>query len=191
MNQSENIRILKSCGAFLEGHFLLSSGRHSAGYCQCAQLLKNPALAANVIASIAEQVAPLNIKTVCGPAMGGIIVSYELARQLGVESIFTERKDNEMCLRRGFVIEPGERVLISEDVVTTGKSTMETVRVLEALGANVVGVAAIADRRADECELTLPVFAAVRLNIESYSPDDCPLCKSGEIPLVKPGSRKS
>ncbi len=185
----EAIEILKSCDAFLEGHFLLSSGKHSGGYCQCALLLRCPKKAEAVLKTVAEQVKELGVTKVCGPAMGGVIVSYELARQLGVESIFTERKDGEMQLRRGFTVNQNDRVLISEDVVTTGKSTMETVRALEALGAKVIGVACIADRRADDCVLKLPVYAAVRLNIEAYDPQTCPICKTG-APLVKPGSRE-
>lgn len=122
--------------------------------------------------------------------MGGIIVSYELARQLGKESIFTERKDGEMQLRRGFCVGKGDKILITEDVVTTGKSTMETVRALEAMGAEVIGVACIADRRVPGCALTLPVYSAVKLGFDAYEPEDCPLCKEGKIALVKPGSRE-
>ncbi len=184
----QNLQILKDCEAFLEGHFLLSSGRHSGGYCQCAKLLRFPDKAAAVLATVAEQVKDLPITKVCGPAMGGVIVSYELARQLGKESIFTERKDGEMQLRRGFTVGEEDNILITEDVVTTGKSTMETVRVLESMGAHVIGVACIADRRASDCVLELPVYAAVKLNIETYAPENCPLCKT-ELPLVKPGSR--
>lgn len=152
MTEQQAIQTLRETGAFLEGHFLLSSGRHSGGYCQCAQLLRFPDKAAQVLSRVAEQVKDLGLTKLCGPAMGGIIVSYELGRQLGLESIFTERKDDEMQLRRGFTVQPGDRVLITEDVVTTGKSTMETVRVLEAMGAEVVGVACIADRRAADCD---------------------------------------
>ncbi len=187
---SDNLVILKQCEAFLEGHFLLSSGRHSGGYCQCAKLLCHPALAEQVLQSVTEQVKHLPITKVCGPAMGGIVVSYELARQLGVESIFTERKDGEMQLRRGFTVGKDDRILIAEDVVTTGKSTMETVKVLTDLGAEVVGVACVADRRAEDCDFALPVYAAQKLMIKSYEPDDCPICRAGTIPLEKPGSRE-
>lgn len=186
----DNLAIMKSCEAFLEGHFLLSSGRHSGGYCQCAKLLRFPALSEEVLSSVTEQVKNMPITKVCGPAMGGVIVSYELARQLGVESIFTERKDGEMQLRRGFTVGKGDKILIAEDVITTGKSTMETVRALEALGAEVIGAACIADRRAPDCDFALPVYAALKLAIESYEPDDCPICKAGKIQLEKPGSRE-
>lgn len=189
MQENEILDILKESEAFLEGHFLLSSGRHSGGYCQCAKLLRFPDKAEKVLRPVAEQLRPLGVSKVCGPAMGGVIVSYELARQLGVESIFTERQDGVMQLRRGFSVEKGERVIISEDVVTTGKSTMETVAALEALGAEVVGVACIADRRAADCVLSLPVYAAIKLDIANYAPEDCPLCREGKTELVKPGSR--
>ena len=186
----DNLSIMKQCEAFLEGHFLLSSGRHSGGYCQCAKLLKHPILAETVLKSVAEQVKHLPITKICGPAMGGIIVSYELARQLGVESIFTERKDGEMQLRRGFTVGKGDKILIAEDVITTGKSTMETVKALEDMGAEVIGAACIADRRAEDCDFSLPVYAALKLAIDSYEPDDCPICKEGNLKLEKPGSRE-
>ncbi len=190
MEREQIISILKESGAFLEGHFILSSGKHSGGYCQCAQLLRFPDKAAKVLSCVAEQIRDLGITKICGPAMGGVIVSYELGRQTGVESIFTERKDDVMQLRRGFTVGPEDRVLISEDVVTTGKSTMETVRALEAFGAKVVGVACIADRRSAECVLTLPVYSAVKLDIETFDPDVCPLCREGKLAAVKPGSRE-
>lgn len=183
------LELMKRSGAFLEGHFLLSSGKHSDKYCQCAQLLKKPDYAAEALRGVAERVRGLGITRVCGPAMGGILVSYELARQLGVESIFTERAEGVMQLRRGFTVGGGDRVLIAEDVVTTGKSTMETVRVLEAAGATVLGVACIVDRRADDCSLALPVYAALALTIQTWEPADCPLCAQGGLPPVKPGSR--
>lgn len=186
----DNLTIMKECEAFLEGHFLLSSGRHSGGYCQCAKLLKHPDLSETVLKTVAEQVKHLPVTKVCGPAMGGIIVSYELARQLGVESIFTERVDGEMKLRRGFTVGKGDKILIAEDVITTGKSTMETVKALEDMGAEVIGAACVADRRAADCDFALPVYAALKLSIESYEPDECPICKAGGQPLVKPGSRE-
>lgn len=186
----DNLAIMKQCEAFLEGHFLLSSGRHSGGYCQCAKLLRFPALAQEVLESVMQQVKNLPITKVCGPAMGGIVVSYELARQLGVESIFTERVDGQMRLRRGFTVGKGDKILIAEDVITTGKSTMETVKALEEMGAQVIGAVCVADRRADNCEFPLPVYAALKLSIDSYEPDDCPICKEGKLKLEKPGSRE-
>lgn len=191
MSKEELMQIMKESEAFLEGHFILSSGKHSGGYCQCAKLLRFPDKAAKVLSAVATQVKDLGITKVCGPAMGGVIVSYELGRQLGLESIFTERKDCVMQLRRGFTVGAGDRILITEDVVTTGKSTMETVRALEVFGAKVVGVACIADRRNESCVLELPVYAALRLDIPAYDPADCPLCREGKQPAEKPGSREA
>ncbi len=186
----DNLTIMKESEAFLEGHFLLSSGLHSGQYCQCAKLLRFPAAAAEALKTVVEQVKGLPVTKVCGPAMGGVIVSYELARQLGVESIFTERKDGEMQLRRGFSVGPGDNILIAEDVITTGKSTMETVKVLEDMGATVIGAACIVDRRAEDCAFKLPVYAALALDIKTYAPEVCPICREGKLPLEKPGSRE-
>lgn len=183
------LELMKQSEAFLEGHFLLSSGKHSGGYCQCAQLLRFPSRAADVLKSVADEIRALGITKVCGPAMGGIIVAYELARQLDIEGIFTERVNGEMQLRRGFTVDEGDRVLIAEDVVTTGKSTMETVAALEAFGAKVIGVGCIVDRRAPDCAFALPVYAAIKLDIEAYDSESCPLCKAGMGAPVKPGSR--
>lgn len=181
------IEELKQSEALLEGHFLLSSGRHSDRYCQCAKLLQYPDRAERVIAEITKQVKDLDIDMVVGPAMGGIIVAYELGRQLGVPAIFTERVDNVMTLRRGFEVKPGQKLLISEDVVTTGKSSLETIEVLKSFGAEVVGVACIVNR--SNGEFPYPIYGATKLDIQSWEADECPLCKKG-IPYVKPGSRK-
>lgn len=177
---------LKDSGALLEGHFLLSSGRHSNRYCQCAKLLQYPKRAERVIAVIAEQVKDLNIDMVVGPAMGGIIVAYELGRQLGVPAIFTERENGEMTLRRGFEVKKGQRILVTEDVVTTGKSSMEAIKTLIHEGAEIVGIACLVDRSSST--LDYPLFGAIKLDIESWDASECPLCKSG-TPYVKPGSR--
>jgi orotate phosphoribosyltransferase len=186
---TDTLKIMKECGAFLEGHFLLTSGRHSGQYCQCAKLLRFPDKAAEVLELVEEQVKHLPITKVCGPAMGGVVVSYEIARRLGVESIFTERKDGVMQLSRGFTVDENDVVLISEDVVTTGRSTMETLRVLESFGAKVVGVGCIVDRRSPDCQLDMPIYSAAKIDLTSYTPEECPYCKEGSLPLVKPGSR--
>ncbi|MDR2980438.1 MAG: orotate phosphoribosyltransferase [Bacteroidales bacterium] len=180
------IEQLKQSEALLEGHFLLSSGRHSNRYCQCAKLLQYPDKAEKVLSIVADKVRDLNIDLVVGPAMGGIIVAYELGRQLGVPAIFTERENGEMTLRRGFEIKPRQRVLITEDVVTTGKSSLETIKVLQEMGAEVVGIACIVNR--SNGNLTYPLFDAIRLDIENWDAADCPLCKEGK-PYTKPGSR--
>ncbi len=178
---------LKQSEALLEGHFLLSSGRHSDRYCQCAKLLQYPDRAERVISVIKEQVKDLPIDMVVGPAMGGILVAYELGRQLGVPAIFTERVDNVMTLRRGFEVKPGQKLLITEDVVTTGKSSLETIEVLKGYGAEVIGIACLADRSTGD--FPYPIYSATKLDIQSWEADECPLCKQG-IPVVKPGSRK-
>ena len=180
------IEQLKQSEALLEGHFLLSSGRHSNRYCQCAKLLQYPDRAAKVLAVVVEKLKDVQVDIVVGPAMGGIIVAYELGRQLGVPAIFTEREEGKMTLRRGFEIHEGQKVLITEDVVTTGKSSLETIEVLKELGAEIVGIACIVNRSTGS--LAYPLFDAIRLDIESWDPTDCPLCKEG-IPYVKPGSR--
>lgn len=180
------IEQLKESEALLEGHFLLSSGRHSNRYCQCAKLLQYPDRAAKVIAVVVEKLKNVEVDIVVGPAMGGIIVAYELGRQLGVPAIFTERENGQMALRRGFEIHKGQKVLITEDVVTTGKSSLETIDVLKGYGAEIVGIACLVNRSTSSIEY--PLFDAVKLDIESWDPADCQLCKE-EIPVVKPGSR--
>lgn len=182
------IKVLKECDALLEGHFLLSSGKHSNRYVQCAKVLRFPDKAAEVLSVVVDKIKDLDIDLVVGPAMGGVVVSYELGRQLGKEAIFTERKDNVMELRRGFEIKPGAKIIIAEDVVTTGKSTKETKKVLEALGGQVIGVACIANRTSDD--IGMPIYSSIDLDIKVYDADDCPLCKEGKIELVKPGSRE-
>lgn len=179
--------ILKKSDALLEGHFLLSSGKHSNKYVQCAKVLRFPKYAETVLSTVVEQIKDIDIDLVVGPAMGGVIVSYEIGRQLNKESIFTERKDNIMQLRRGFEIPNGAKVLITEDVVTTGKSTIETKNVIEGLGGKVIGVACIADRTS--VDIGLPIYSAIKVDIEVHDPDNCPLCKAN-IPIVKPGSRE-
>ena len=180
--------ILKKTEAILSGHFLLSSGIHSNGYIQCARILQYPSYATQVIKLIADKVRHLEIDLVVGPALGGIIVAYELGRQLNKKAMFAERKEGIMQLRRGFVIKPGEKVLITEDVITTGKSTMEVKELVEKRGAEVIGVACIVDRRSKEYSLPLPLYSALLMNIKTYSPEECPLCRRG-APLENPGSR--
>lgn len=182
-----SVEILKETGALLDGHFLLSSGRHSNKYAQIAKLLQYPDKAAEVLKPVADMLRDLKIDVVVGPAMGGIVVAYELGRQLGVRAIFTERENNVMTLRRGFEIHKGERVLITEDVVTTGKSSKETADVIESMGGVVLGIASVVNR--SQTEIFCPVYSAIRLDIENFDPEECPLCKQG-IPYVKPGSRK-
>ncbi|MBD2714163.1 orotate phosphoribosyltransferase [Microvirga sp. STR05] len=177
--------------ALLRGHFRLSSGLHSDTYVQCARFLRRPDLAAPAAAELARRIreAGLQPDVVVGPAMGGVVIGYELARQLGVPGIFTERDDaGQMTLRRGFTIESGQKIIIAEDVVTTGKSTNEVARVLTSLGAKVLAVASLIDRTSGKADLSFPNFALLPVTAATYAPDECPLCRAN-IPVVKPGSR--
>jgi len=185
-NNINVLEILKEADALLEGHFLLSSGRHSNRYVQCAKLLQYPDKAAKVLSIAHDKVKDLDFDIVLGPAMGGVVVAYELGRQLGKAAIFTERVDGQMTLRRGFEIKPGQKVLITEDVVTTGKSSLETAEVIKSFGGEVVGIASIVDRKTSQIDL--PIYSCIELEIESFDAEECPLCKQG-IEYIKPGSR--
>ena len=182
---------LRQEDALLRGHFRLSSGLHSDTYVQCARFLRRPNLAAPAAAALAGliQAADLQPDVVVGPAMGGVVIGYELARQLGVPGIFTERDaEGQMTLRRGFTIAAGERVIIAEDVVTTGKSTLEVAKVLRELGAEVLAVASLIDRTGGQGGLDFPHFALLQVQAATYAPESCPLCAAA-VPMVKPGSR--
>ncbi len=193
------VSVLTECKAMLTGHFLLSSGKHSSQYFQCARLLQYPDRAAAVIGDVADRIrleiaeGRLEADAVIGPAMGGIVVAYELGRQLGLPAFFTERNDEGiMTLRRGFEIKPGERIIIAEDVVTTGKSTMETAVQIRAMGGEVVGSICIVDRRPEDAAdpFSWPLFAALRQPAVLWEAEECELCREGKTPAVKPGSRK-
>ena len=174
--------------ALLEGHFRLTSGLHSSGYLQCALVLQHPREAECCGAAIAERVHSLGAQAVLSPALGGIVIGQEVARALGVRAIFAERQDGTLTLRRGFTLSPGEKVLVVEDVVTTGGSTRETIDVARAAGAQVVAAAAIIDRSGGQQQIDVPFHALATLSLPTYSPDSCPLCAAGQ-PVVKPGSR--
>jgi orotate phosphoribosyltransferase len=191
------IALLRETGAMLEGHFLLSSGRHSDRYFQCAKLLQYPDKAKAALEQVAARIREdidagvLKADLVAGPAMGGIIAAWELGRQLGLPAIFTERDDKGvMVLRRGFDILPGQSALIVEDVVTTGKSSLECAFALETAGAKITGLACIVDRRPSSAQMDWPFYPAAAISAESWEAGDCELCKKG-IPAVKPGSRKT
>jgi orotate phosphoribosyltransferase len=175
-------------GALLEGHFRLTSGLHSPGYLQCALVLQHPREAAALGEALASQVASLEPTVVLSPALGGIVIGHEVARALSVRAIFAERQDGRLMLRRGFTLVPADRVLVVEDVVTTGGSTRETMDVARESGATVVGAAAIVDRSGATAELGVPFTALLPMTLPTYSPDACPLCAAG-LPMVKPGSR--
>ena len=174
--------------ALLEGHFRLTSGRHSDRYVQCARVLMEPKYTEALCSHLAESFKEDQVDVVVGPAMGGIVISYEMARQLKVPSLFTERVDGKMTLRRNFVIQPGQRVLVVEDVVTTGGSVKEVVDIVEAAGGVVVGIALLVDRSNGKVDLGHRIEACLSMDVQSWEEVDCPLCQAGK-PVVKPGSR--
>lgn len=182
------LRIFRDTRALLEGHFLLTSGLHSASYFQCAKVFQYPWHAEALCRGIADHFRSENIETVVSPAIGGIVVGQETARLLKVRSIFTERKENKMMFRRGFEVRKNERVLVVEDVTTTGGSVKEVIDVLNQAGADVAGVGAVVDRSGCTVDFGAPYFALLQLAAEVYPPDACPLCASGSVP-IKPGSR--
>jgi len=187
--REEVLRLLRRTGAMLEGHFLLSSGLHSDRYFQCARLLQHPRPAGRVGRLLAQRCSSWRPAVVVSPAIGGIVVGHEVGRALGVRAIFTEREQGVMKLRRGFAIEPGERVLVVEDVITTGKSCLEAAAAVAAAGGRVVGLASIVDRSGGAA-LLHPFRSLVSVAVAAWRPDDCPLCREGRLPAVKPGSRE-
>lgn len=178
----------RRAGALLEGHFRLTSGLHSPGYLQCALVLQHPREAEALGAAIADRVRGLGVQAVLSPALGGIVIGHEVARALGVRAIFAERQDGRLTLRRGFALEPHEKVLVVEDVVTTGGSTRETIEVARQAGAVVVGAAAIIDRSGGQQKIGVPFHVLAEVSLPTYDAESCPLCRDGQ-PLVKPGSR--
>jgi orotate phosphoribosyltransferase len=185
---TETMALLQSAGALQKGHFLLSSGLHSQTYVQCALLLERPVRAKRVGERLAALLAPLEVQSVLSPALGGLIIGHEVASALGVPFRFTERKDGKMELRRGFHLGYGERVVIVEDAITTGKSTLETAAVASAHGAAIVAVGAIVDRTGGKNPFSVPFVSLVALEIPTWEAAKCPLCAVGGRP-VKPGSR--
>lgn len=188
MTETDLLTLFRRSGALHDGHFRLSSGLHSPGYLQCALVLQHPADAEALGAALGNAVRSLGAVTVLSPALGGIVIGQEVARALGVRAIFAERQDSTLTLRRGFALEPGEKVLVVEDVVTTGGSTRETMDVARAAGAVVVGACAVVDRSGGKQGLDVPFHALLPMVVPTYQPEDCPLCKQG-LPIVKPGSR--
>jgi len=188
MTKDEVLSAFRRSGALLDGHFRLSSGLHSPGYLQCALVLQHPREAEALGAALGNVMRSLGAQTVLSPAMGGIVIGQEVGRALGVRAIFAERQDGALTLRRGFALDPGEKVIVVEDVVTTGGSTRETMDVARAAGAIVVGACAIVDRSGGKQGLDVPFHALLPMDVKTYQPDDCPLCKQG-LSVVKPGSR--
>ena len=189
MRADEVITKFKETGALLEGHFILSSGLHSPVYLQCAVALEATVVAAQFGAAIAERFRDHQIETVASPAIGGIVIGYEVGRQLGVRFVWTEREKGRMTLRRGFQVREGERVLVVEDVITTGGSTRETIAALSGAGADVVGAASIIDRSGGKADVGVSRIALATLDVPAVDAANCELCARGE-PAIKPGSRK-
>jgi orotate phosphoribosyltransferase len=182
-------QLLERVGAVRHGHFVLSSGRHSATYVQCALVLAHPQYAETLGHALAEQFAGIEIDVVVSLALGGLIIGQEVARALGVPALFVERDSTgRLALRREFEISPGEHVLVIEDVWTTGKSTREAMEVVQAAGGRVVALGAVVDRSGGRLPWELPAHALLQIDIPNYESDDCPLCRDGNVP-VRPGSR--
>jgi orotate phosphoribosyltransferase len=189
MKRDDILKLLEEVGAIRTGHFELSSGRHSGTYIQCALVLERPKHAELLGRALADLFHDLSVACVVSPALGGVIIGYEVARALGVRSLFVERdRSGQMTLRRGFEIKPGERVLVIEDVWTTGGSTRETIGVVEQEGGLVVAAGALIDRSGGTLELNVPARALLELAVPSYEPDDCPQCHAGGV-ATRPGSR--
>lgn len=189
ITENDIMNILEETEALKEGHFKLTSGMHSAQYVQCAMLLRFPDKAEIIAKALAEKFKDEKIDLVVGPAIGGIIIAYEVARALDVPSIFAERDQGEMTLKRGFSIKPGERILVIEDVITTGGSTQEVADLVSKLGGDVVAAGSIVDRSSEKnLKISVPFKSLIKLEIPVYKEEDCPLCKEGSKPY-KPGSR--
>jgi orotate phosphoribosyltransferase len=188
MDPSSLLSLFRRRGALLDGHFLLSSGLHSAGYLQCALVLQYPEDAAKLGRALGAALAGLRATAVLSPALGGLIIGHEVGRAMGVRAIFAEREDGALTLRRGFALTSADRVLVIEDVLTTGGSTRETMTVAERAGAGVVGAGAIVDRSGGSAAFGVPFHALVTLSLPTYPPAECPMCAAGTR-VVKPGSR--
>ncbi len=189
MNRDDLLDLFRRCTALLDGHFRLTSGLHSPGYLQCALVLQHPRHAAMLGEELAAPLRELRPTTVLSPALGGLIIGHEVARALGARAIFAEREDGVLRLRRGFALTEAERVVVVEDVLTTGGSTRETMQVARAAGAQVLAAAAIVDRSGGTASLDVPLHALVSLSLPTYEPATCPLCAQS-VPLTKPGSRQ-
>ena len=189
MTETEILNIFKKTEALLTGHFLLTSGRHSDRYFQCAKVLQYPEHTEKLCKMIANNFRQAEIDTVIAPAIGGLVVGQEVARQLNKRFIFAEREDKKLSLRRGFTLEEREKVLVCEDVVTTGGSVFEIIDIVKNSKAEVVGVGFIVDRSNGKVNFGYPQFSTLKMDVVSYLPDECPLCRE-DVELVKPGSRK-
>jgi orotate phosphoribosyltransferase len=188
MDQTSVLDLFRRSGALLEGHFRLTSGLHSSGYLQCALVLQHPAHAEALGRALAARVPAGGATAVLSPAIGGLIIGHEVARALGVRALFAERQEGSLTLRRGFTLSPDDRVVVIEDVITTGGSTRETMEVARRAGATVIAAGSVMDRSGGKWTPDVPFQALATLSIPTYDPDACPLCAKG-LPVTKPGSR--
>jgi orotate phosphoribosyltransferase len=189
MTRDEVLDLFRRSGALLEGHFRLTSGLHSPGYLQCALVLSQPEWAEKLGRAIGDRVRGVRATVVLSPAIGGIVIGHEVGRALGVRALFAERQDGRLTLRRGFTLSERDRVLVVEDVLTTGGSTRETMDVARTAGAQVVGAASIVNRSGGAVNFDVPLESLLDYALPTYEPDNCPLCATG-LPVVKPGSRQ-
>ena len=189
MTRDDVLNLFRRSGALLEGHFRLTSGLHSPGYLQCALVLSHPDLAEALGRALADRIRSTRPTIVLSPAIGGIVIGHEVGRALGVRALFAERQDGALMLRRGFTLSERDRVLVVEDVLTTGGSTRETMEVAKAAGAQVVGAASIVNRSGGTVTFAVPLESLLDYSLPTYEPDKCPLCAQG-LPVVKPGSRQ-
>ncbi len=189
LKEQEILDIFKETKVLLEGHFQLTSGRHSDKYMQCARLFEYTNHSEKLCKQVADMFRDTEIDLVVGPAIGGIIMAYEVARQLNVKNIFAERKEGIMTIRRGFEVPKGAKVLVTEDVVTTGGSVKEVIKLVEEAGGIVVGVGSIVDRSNGTVDFGVPFNPVLRTEVISFAQEECPLCKEGKLPAIKPGSR--
>jgi orotate phosphoribosyltransferase len=191
LSETRVLEIFEKAEVLLEGHFLLTSGKHSARYLQCARVFQYPDFAEELCGALADAFKEHKVDVCIGPALGGVVIAYETARALNTRGLFAERdKEGVMALRRGFVIKPGERVLVLEDVVTTGGSVREVMDVVRQLGGEIAGVGTIVDRSNYTADFGVPYNSLIQLDVQSYDPASCPLCQEGSTPPIKPGSRK-
>ena len=188
MTRYELLDLFRRSGALRDGHFRLTSGLHSSGYLQCALVLQHPEHAEALGRAIADRTRSLRPTAVLSPALGGVVIGHEVGRALGVRALFAERQDGELTLRRGFVIAENDRVLVVEDVLTTGGSTRETMQVARASGGQVVGAASIVNRSGGRAAFDVPFASLLDIDLPTYEPNECPLCAQG-LPVIKPGSR--
>jgi len=189
MTKKEVEKILFDCGAFLKGHFLLSSGRHSEYYIEKIKIIHYPEKVQTLCKELVNKFSNIDFDVVISPAMGGIVLGYEVAKISAKKFIFTQRENNKMTIRNGFELHPDEKVLIIEDVMTTGRSVFEVIDCIKEKGARIIGIGLIVDRSGGKVDFGFPTKSLLTLNIKTYQPEECPLCKKN-IPITKPGSRK-